>query len=77
MTKKDKSKATVQLWRDSVQTIGGHPIFWVVLIEDGAVKETLNQDRERWFTDPVEAIMFAASEAKARGIAWEPKIRHC
>jgi hypothetical protein len=49
----------------------------VVLVEQGIVKETLNQDRERWFTDPVEAILFAASEAKARGIGWEARIRQC
>jgi hypothetical protein len=69
--------ATIQVWRDSVQKKAGNPILWVVLVEQGIVKETLNQDPEKWFTDPVEAILFAASEAKARGIGWEPRIREC
>jgi hypothetical protein len=77
MTEKESPTPTIQVWRDSVQKVAGNPIFWVVLVERGLVKETLNRDRERWFTDPVEAIMFAISEAKARGIGWEARIRQC
>lgn len=71
------STTTIQVWRDSVQKVAGNPILWVVLVERGIVKETLNKDPKRWFTDPVEAILFAAFEAKARGIGWEPRIRNC
>jgi hypothetical protein len=77
MSGQASSVATIQVWRDSVQKVAGNPILWVVLVERGIVKETLNKDPERWFTDPVEAILFAASEAKARGIGWEPRIREC
>lgn len=69
--------ATIQVRRDSVQKVDGNPTLWVVLIERGIVKETLNKDRAKWFTDPAEALLFAASEAKVRGIGWEPKIRQC
>jgi hypothetical protein len=77
MTEQASTTATIQVWRDSVQKVAGNPILWVVLVERGIVKETLNQDPERWFTDPVEAILFAASKAKARGIGWETRIRGC
>lgn len=69
--------ATIQVWRDSVQKVAGNPILWVVLVEQGIVRETLNQNPEQWFTDPVEAILFAVSEAKARGIGWDARIRAC
>lgn len=75
MTEQPNTTATIQVWRDSVQTVNGRPILWVVLVEGGIVRETLNENPERWFTDPAEAILFAASEAKARGIGWEPRIR--
>lgn len=77
MTEQAKDAATIQVWRDSVQKKAGNSILWVVLVERGVVKETLNQDPERWFTDPAEAILFAAAEAKARGVGWEPRIRPC
>jgi hypothetical protein len=69
--------STIQVWRDSVQKVAGNPIFWVVLVERGIVRETLNATPEKWFTDPVEAILFAATEAKVRGIRWEARIRNC
>ncbi len=68
---------TIQVCRDSVQTVAGKPILWVVVVERGIVRETLNANHEQWFTDAAEAILFAASEAKARGIEWEPRIRNC
>ncbi|MGH7072234.1 MAG: hypothetical protein ACREFO_19790 [Acetobacteraceae bacterium] len=75
MSDQPSKKATIQVWRDPVLNVAGNPVLWVVLVEQGIVRETLNKDREKWFTDPAEAILFAASEAKTRGIGWEPRIR--